>query len=142
MPKKKPSAEQRLKGVMEQVLAKLPPNVSVDVTKLAQMGLAGVAGYTFAEDMLKGGTMVAAYITDISGGDADLLPKGWGNLFGVGGQVLEYLLGGGTITEDEQKIIDELKLTEEQRFAFACGVAALTPLTAEIVKGIGQVVPG
>ena len=139
MPKKKPAIETRLKGVMEQMLAKLPPNVSVDVTKLAQMGLGGVAGYTFAEPMMKQAAVLYAHAYELGKPPA---MGGFGGAFGILGMLVESLLGGAGITEEEQKQIAEFKMTEEEKFAFACAVAALTPMLPDMVKGLGSVIEG
>jgi len=129
-----------IENVIEKVVDKLPSNVQVDGTKLVQMALGGTAAYVLSEPMLK--QAVVAYAQFLQLGEAPAL-GGMGGMFGVFGIMIETFLSGGVgITEEEQEKIDAYELSDEERLAFACGIAALTPMVPDIVKGLGEVVKG
>jgi len=144
--KKKKSSKSLTEGlerVFDKLAAKLPDNINVDAAKFAQMGLAGAATYVFAEDMVKQAAIIAAEFGKL-GGDA-AAPQPWflGMLIGGPiGAIIGKMIEGEGITEEEQVILDTYKLTEEQRIALACGVAALVPMTPEIIKGLGEIAKG
>lgn len=135
-----------LENVLDRILAKLPDNVDVDVAKLTQMGLAGTAAYIFADDVAKNTLALSAYLGDITKPEE---PPLWfltsvigGPVGAAVGAIIEKLMKGLDITPEEQKILDDFKLTEEQKIGLACAVAAFTPEVGAILKGIGEIAPG
>lgn len=155
-----------IEDVFDKLVARLPDNVNVnvDVAKLTQMALGGVAGYMFAEPVIKQGALIKMQWDTIIGQGIDIESSGmdewWKGLFGVLGMsgALDWFfsywsmgliggpppeMAGDKPTQEElQAWLKTITLTDEQKIAFACFAAAMTPMVPEIAKGMGEITKG